>query len=276
VLIKLIRLIAHLVMGPEEGTAIAAAPEAVCLLQLLSALPLEPTRVGDAPPLCIEELQLNTLSAVTNLTFYTAGRSLLGASGRTGPAPGTRSVNVFSQGTREAGSAGEGDGGGQSGHHERALCGLLAQALTHPNPEAAAEAARALGNISRLPSARLALCDLLADEALLILLESPSAQVRRGMAERARVSRRWAEHARIRKELAERALVSRGWGERALTEGEGRTTQRQDSRSHNTPSSKSPSVISPSRFSTDPTPPKPCSISLLHSGHRSAAPHAVP
>lgn len=178
VLVKLIRLIAHLAMGPAEGAAIAAAPESASLLRLLSALPLEPTLVGDAPPLCIEELQLNALSAVTNLTFYTAGvgSALLGAPGATGSLP---------QGT-SGGGAGVGCAGGGAAIgdvwscHQRALCGLLAQALTHPNAEAAAEAARALGNISRLPPARLTLCELLADEALLILLEHPSAQVGRG------------------------------------------------------------------------------------------------
>jgi hypothetical protein len=178
VLIKLIRLIAHLAMDPAEGAHIAAAPQSACLLRLLAALPLEPTSVGDAPPLCIEELQLNALSAMTNLSFYTGRGNLLGLPGcpqAVGWTDGT-DPGILLRTTEAAGSAASAYSG--LSQPQRALCSVLAHALTHPNPEAAAEAARALGNISRLLEARLALCDLLADEALLILLEHPSAQVR--------------------------------------------------------------------------------------------------
>jgi len=41
VLVKLIRLLAHLAMNPTEGVAIATSPQAVCLLRLLCALPIE-------------------------------------------------------------------------------------------------------------------------------------------------------------------------------------------------------------------------------------------
>ena len=174
VLIKLIRLIAHLAMGPDEGAIIARAPESACLLRLLSTLPLEPDDIGDASAICIEELQLNALSAVTNLTFYTAdGRSVLLYDPE--DAGGDEQATDADAASRFPGSYGQ-----RGGAPRRALCGILSQALTHPNDEAAAEAARALGNISRIPRARVMLCELLADEALLYLLEHPSAQVSGG------------------------------------------------------------------------------------------------
>ena len=60
VLVKLIRLIAHLAISPEIGEQIASAPESLALLRVLEACSMEAQ----------EELQLNAASAVTNLTYY--------------------------------------------------------------------------------------------------------------------------------------------------------------------------------------------------------------
>uniref|UniRef100_A0A7S3STA2 Armadillo repeat-containing domain-containing protein n=2 Tax=Emiliania huxleyi TaxID=2903 RepID=A0A7S3STA2_EMIHU len=141
VLTKLIRLIAHLAMNEAEGVAISRAHETASLLELLAALPLEPTPLGNASPLALEELRLNTTSAVTNLSFYSTGDNVL-----------LNDAHVL-------------------------LCQLLAQALTYPNEEGVVEAARAIGNLSRTAAARQSLCSLHASEALLLLLGHSSASV---------------------------------------------------------------------------------------------------
>jgi len=130
VLVKLVRLLAHLAISPQIGERIAVAPEAASLLRLLQAHRVD----GD------DELQLNVVSAVTNLSYYVVEGSQLLAS------------------------------------HE-ALCIALVPALTVPHPEGQVEAARALGNLSRLGDARQTICRVRVHEALLLLLDHSSSHV---------------------------------------------------------------------------------------------------
>jgi len=130
VLVKLVRLIAHLAISPHIGERIATAPASLALLRLLQG-----TRVaGD------DELHLNVVSAVTNLSYYLVDGSVLLRS------------------------------------HET-LCMALVPALTFPNAEGQVEAARALGNLSRLPEARHTICRVRVHEALLLLLDHSSSHV---------------------------------------------------------------------------------------------------
>lgn len=130
VLVKLIRLIAHLAISPSIGERIALAPQSLCLLSVLERGRMERH----------EELLLNATSAVTNLTYYMAEGSVLLRS------------------------------------HTR-LCEALVPVLVFPNAEGMIEAARALGNLSRLADARKTICASRVHEALLLLLDHTSSQV---------------------------------------------------------------------------------------------------
>ena len=130
VLVKLIRLVAHLAISPDSGVAIASSAASLGLLRTLQAFTMEGA----------EELQLNAVSAVTNITYYLVGPShLLKA-------------------------------------HE-SLCAALVPVLVFPNTEGMVEAARALGNLSRLPDARQTICKGRVHEALLMLLDHSSSAV---------------------------------------------------------------------------------------------------
>ena len=126
--VKLIRLVAHLSICPEVGARMATAPEVGCLLKLLESFTMEGAH---------EELLLNTVSAITNLTYYVVDGSTL-----------------LEQPAR--------------------LAGLLVDVLAMPNEEGVVEACRALGNLSRLPDARATVCELRVHEALLMLLSHSS------------------------------------------------------------------------------------------------------
>lgn len=130
VLVKLVRLLAHLAITPEIGEAIAVAAESVGLLRVLQTYSMERE----------EELELNVVSAITNLSYYLVDGSQLLAN-----------------------------------HEELAIA--LVPVLTFPNPEGMVEAARALGNLSRLAEARQTLCRVRVHEALLLLLDHTSSQV---------------------------------------------------------------------------------------------------
>ncbi|CAM9389746.1 unnamed protein product, partial [Hapterophycus canaliculatus] len=99
-----------------------------------------------------EELLLNTVSLVTNLSFYGPGANEPAA-----PLP-------------------DRDHGAGFKRHE-VLCGHLVKVLLHPNAEAVAEAARAFGNFSRDPSCRAAIAERRGDEVLVALLGHPCREV---------------------------------------------------------------------------------------------------
>ena len=112
VLVKLIRLVAHLGISPHIGEQIVTRPQALALLKVLHSYSMEQH----------EELQLNAISAVTNLSYYLVDGSVLLSS------------------------------------HE-ALCRALIPVLVFPNTEGMVEASRALGNLSRLQDARARIHD---------------------------------------------------------------------------------------------------------------------
>ena len=125
-LVKVVRLLAHLAISRRVGAALAASPQIASLLQLLELHARREGRQGRrgdlALELSLEELLLNTTSALTNLSYYTEGgdNQLLASP-------------------------------------ERLVRGLV-PVLLHPNPEASTEAARAFGNLSRLAGARALMC----------------------------------------------------------------------------------------------------------------------
>ncbi|KAL1495546.1 hypothetical protein AB1Y20_016909 [Prymnesium parvum] len=132
VLVKLIRLIAHLAISRSVGERIAAAPELLSLLLLLDKF---------APEGQQEELVLNTVSAITNVTFYTG-------------ADDTSASNVLLA-------------------EPSRLVRVLLAVMSQPNEEGVVEACRALGNLSRREEVRHAICAEGAHEALLALLTHP-------------------------------------------------------------------------------------------------------
>ena len=133
VLVKLIRLLAHLAISPAIGQEIASSDSSLSLLRVLQNFTMEKH----------EELQLNAVSAVTNLSYYTI------------------------------------DGSRLLSKHED-LCEALIPVLVFPNSEGMVEASRALGNLSRVPEARATICRVRVDEALLLLLDHASSQVAEG------------------------------------------------------------------------------------------------
>jgi hypothetical protein len=103
-LVKLVRLLAHLAISPEVGPEMAKSSKVEAVLRLLEHVPMHAS----------EELILNTVSLVTNLTYYTLSESVLWA-------------------------------------RRLELLPLLAEMLFVENQEAVLEAARAFGNLSRCP-----------------------------------------------------------------------------------------------------------------------------
>ena len=148
VLVKLGRLVAHLAISPQVGPQLAASPQAEALLDLLDHLTQlqqkqQPERQGGGGgglDVHREELMLNAVSAVTNLSYYLGDNALLA-------------------------------------RPERLVQTLVPVLMYAPNPEAMAEAARAYGNLSRDGDARALLCAARVHDALVLLLEHPWPQV---------------------------------------------------------------------------------------------------
>ncbi|OQR96999.1 hypothetical protein ACHHYP_12882 [Achlya hypogyna] len=130
VLVKLVRLLANLSINATAGPLAAAAPGIDALLELLA----------HASACGHEELKLNVVSCVTNLSYYATPDNVVAA-------------------------------------HRLALADLLAAGLADPNEEMVVEAARALGNLARFPDvlARLAAAGGLAE--VVALLQHPSRPV---------------------------------------------------------------------------------------------------
>ena len=113
-------------VGPQMGTKDKVAD----VLRLLESVPISVS----------EELVLNTVSLVTNLTYYASSSSVL--------------------------------------WERRLECvPILARMLFVDNHEAVLEAARAFGNLSRCPAARTRMRDTRVDEALVLLLDHSDPQV---------------------------------------------------------------------------------------------------
>ncbi|KAH9093189.1 hypothetical protein Ae201684P_008848 [Aphanomyces euteiches] len=126
ILVKLVRLIANTAMHANVGAVLGESPRLVCLLDVLDRAT---TSTND------EELVLNVLSCITNLSFY---------------ATESTSANVITR-------------------HRRRLAATLAPFLEDSNDEAVVEAARAFGNLTRFPDV---LADMAKEEAIFSLLVS--------------------------------------------------------------------------------------------------------
>jgi armadillo repeat-containing protein 2 len=129
-LVKLVRLLAHLAISSEVGPEMGKSPHVEAMLRLLENVSIQET----------EELLLNTVSLVTNLTYYASSSSVLW-------------------------------------DRRMQLLPLLAEMLFVENHEAVLEAARAFGNLSRCPQARKKMQDTRVDEALVMLLDHSDSQV---------------------------------------------------------------------------------------------------
>jgi len=130
VLTKVVRVLANLAIDPVVGPSIACHPGMKLLISILDRRFISSS----------EELVLNTISAVTNLSFY------------------EHEDNVVMK-DREA------------------LLHRIKPLLLHPNDEAVVESVRALGNLSREQEARDKICELHMDEVLLMLLDHQNSEV---------------------------------------------------------------------------------------------------
>lgn len=148
--IKLLRLLANVCIDSAIGTKVGAKHHALELLQQL----LRSLLAAEAPDSSQEELLLNVVACATNISFYACRHA------QAAPA--------------------DNPGRGQVDRLETSLV-LLARSLSHclfsENEEVVLEAARALGNLTRSPPALLALCDIRAFEALVLLLSHPSEDI---------------------------------------------------------------------------------------------------
>jgi hypothetical protein len=130
VLTKVVRVLANLAIDPGVGITVACHPGIKALVAILDRRFITSS----------EELVLNTVSAVTNLTFY------------------EDSANVLIQ-------------------HREAILNRMKPLLLHPNDEAVVESVRALGNLSREQVSRDMICELHVDEVLVMLLDHSSNEV---------------------------------------------------------------------------------------------------
>eukprot|EP01043_Picozoa_sp_COSAG02_P007875 COSAG02_NODE_243_length_27457_cov_16.852328_14_plen_757_part_00 len=128
-LVKLIRLVANLAINEELGMMISQDPSAMLLCRVIEAKPVAQH----------EELVLNAVSAITNLSFYQQ--------------PLNSVLN-----------------------HEL-IATLLVPLLLHENHEAKVESARCYGNLSRYPEIRRLMKSKRVDEMLCILLDHPQQSV---------------------------------------------------------------------------------------------------
>jgi len=153
VLIRVMRLTANMAIHPDMGRGLSRdAGVAGAVLRALQ----DPALAGN------DELALNTVGALTNLTFY-------GDDGGGG-----------------GGGGGDGGAGAGGGNHLLRLdpgecLPLLTPMLLSSNPEAVCEATRALGNLSRRPEVRLWMLRARLVEALCLLLDHPSLAVLRAV-----------------------------------------------------------------------------------------------
>ncbi|EQC31409.1 hypothetical protein SDRG_11010 [Saprolegnia diclina VS20] len=131
VLVKLMRLLANISINATAGAIAAASPGLDCLFELLA----HATACGH------DELQLNIVSCLTNLSFYAS--------------PTDSAPNVVTA-------------------HRIELATALCPGLVDPNEEMVVEVARALGNLARFPDVLAHLVQTQSFEIILALLQHPS------------------------------------------------------------------------------------------------------
>ncbi|RAW28531.1 hypothetical protein PC110_g15085 [Phytophthora cactorum] len=143
VLIKLVRVVANLAINAGVGAQLNGYDALTPLLETLEVS----QRVGD------EELMLNTVSCITNVSYY----STAPASDSKGSAQ--NSDYCFIESNRVA------------------ITQLLARILLDRNEEAVVEAARAFGNLSRFKDVLGYMSDLKVLECLVVLLDHSNREV---------------------------------------------------------------------------------------------------
>ena len=165
VLVKLIRLVANISINADVGTQVVATEGVQMLISLL----------GHSVRMNREELLLNAVSAITNLSYYVMHRSA--------PLTSRHSRNLTGEakdriaGETQGGSDAEADPPSFIFAGYREICNDLVGVLIHQNDEAVAEAARAFGNFSRDAQVRHYMRASRGDEALVLLLDHASREV---------------------------------------------------------------------------------------------------
>jgi hypothetical protein len=157
-LVKLVRLLANLCINPQAGARIAGDRRVANLIKLLRVKSVETS----------EELVLNTVSAVTNLSFYlkpaaTAAAAASRPASASAPSPSSSSAAAVAPaaGTKDSLLL---------FHPPRDVLALLLSNLFSANTELLSETLRCLGNFSRDLPFRLMMSQARADEAVLLLL----------------------------------------------------------------------------------------------------------
>jgi hypothetical protein len=140
--VKLLRLLANLCIDTSVGSAVAARMDACEMLNEL--LVCCNSNITDEQGGQHEELLLNVVATCTNVTYYACHK-------QAGPA----SADSMSKRQQSA---------------LLAMSTHLSQCLFHANAEVVLETARALGNLTRLPTVLQSLAQTRTDEALILLL----------------------------------------------------------------------------------------------------------
>ncbi|KAG7383510.1 Armadillo repeat-containing protein 2 [Phytophthora pseudosyringae] len=147
VLIKLVRVIANLAMNADVGAQLNGDNGITPLLEILEVA----QRVGD------EELMLNAVSCITNVSYYSTAPT---ADSKSTKAPSVQSCDFcFIDNNRVA------------------ITQLLSRILLDRNEEAVVEAARAFGNLSRFKDVLAYMGDLKVLDCLVVLLDHSNREV---------------------------------------------------------------------------------------------------
>jgi hypothetical protein len=146
VLIKLIRLLANVAISTHSGPLIACAEGIDVLTPVLQSAAASTVGTGSRGwRASAEELMLNCVSLITNMSFY--------------------------------GNPGSGGGDGSIWTMKLGVSDALLPILLHENEEAVIEAARAFGNLSRDAEVRAQMAESRVDEALCVLLDHSNREI---------------------------------------------------------------------------------------------------
>jgi len=159
-LVKLLRVIANLSINSQIGSTLVSDKRVgTVLVKLLRVKSVE----------AAEELVLNALSALTNLSFYVKPRQIATPAGNSQSA----TINDVAS-TKDAPLI--------FNHPPRDVLSALLPLLFSSNTEVVSESCRALGNLSRDLHFRLLMQSSRGDEAILLLLEHADPSVVQGAA----------------------------------------------------------------------------------------------
>jgi hypothetical protein len=146
VLIKVIRMLANVAISTHSGPLIACAEGIDILTPVLQSAAASTVGAGGKGwRASSEELMLNCVSLITNMSFY--------------------------------GNPGTGGGDGSVWTMKLAVTDALLPILLHENEEAVIEAARAFGNLSRDAEVRKQMAASRVDEALCVLLDHGNREI---------------------------------------------------------------------------------------------------